>query len=110
MDVIKERIRVLLTALLRWAYQVDVRSVALSSTIMAQRHAIERILDDSVSLRPIARELVIDIYPEAKQAAVIESGLFTESFPEGLPFLPDEVFDASFLPDPFGDDAIRGDA
>ena len=107
-EVMRERIRILLTALLRWAFEVDLRSVGLSSTILTQRIEIERLLDDSPSLRTTAADLVIETYPAAKRAAVMESGLFEESFPEGLPFLPSEVFDLTFLPDPFGDDAVRG--
>ena len=107
-EELRERIRALVTALLRWAYEAEVRSVALHSTIGAQRERIARILEDGPSLRPIAAELVIETYPVAKRAAVVESGLFEESFPEGLPFLPDEVIDRAFLPDPYGDDQVRG--
>lgn len=110
LKVLQERVRILLTALLRWAYQVDLRSTALASTIVSQRHGIEQILSDSAGLRPHAEDLVIDVYPEAKRLAVMESGLFDDSFPAGLPFLPHEVFDFEYLPDPFGDDEIRGDA
>jgi hypothetical protein len=109
MDALRERVRILLTALLRWAYQVDLRSTALASTIMAQRQEIQRILKDSASLQPAMDDLVVDTYPEAKRLAVMESGLFDESFPEGLPFLPVEIFDLEFLPDPYGDDKIRGE-
>ena len=110
LNVLRERVRILLTALLRWAYQVDLRSTALASTIVSQRHGIEQILSDSAGLRSHAEELVIDVYPEAKRLAVMESGLFEDSFPAGLPFLTKEVFDIEYLPDPFGDDEIRANA
>jgi hypothetical protein len=108
LEVLKERVRILLTALLRWAYQVDLRSRALSSTILAQRAEIERTLEDSAGLRACVSDLVIEMYPEAKRLAVMESGLFDESFPEGLPFLLNEVFDLHFLPDPFGENGANG--
>ncbi|WP_161142129.1 DUF29 family protein [Propylenella binzhouense] len=101
--VLRERIRILLTALLRWAYQPDLRSTALASTMAAQRWRIEAVLKDSASLRPLVADLVVEAYPEAKRLAVLESGLFDESFPEGLPFLPHEVLDFDFRPDPFGE-------
>ena len=107
---LRERIRILLTALLRWAYQVDLRSTALASTITAQRGRIENLLEDSASQRSIVDDLAVETYPEAKRTAVVESGLFDESFPEGLPFLPTEVFDPYFLPDPYGEDEGRPDA
>lgn len=107
-EELRERIRILTTALLRWAYEVDLRSVALNSTIGVQRQLVAAILEDCPSLRAVAAELVVDTYPAAKRAAVVESGLFEESFPEGLPFQPAEVLDDGFLPDPYGDDLVRG--
>jgi hypothetical protein len=107
---LRERIRILVTTLLRWAYQVDLRSTGLASTITAQRGRIESLLEDSASQRSIVDDLVIETYPEAKRMAVVESGLFDERFPEGLPFLPSEVFDLYFFPDPHGEDEGRPDA
>jgi hypothetical protein len=107
-EQLRDRIRILLTALLRWAYEVDLRSVALNVTIGRQRDQIERLLEDSPSLVPTARTLVVEVYPEARRAAAMEAGPFEDAFPAGLPFLPSEVLDDSFLPDPYGDDAIRG--
>lgn len=109
-DLARERIRVLLTALLRWAYQGDLRSSALASTITAQRGGIEHTLADSASLRSLVDDWVIEMYPEAKRMAAIESGLFEDSFPAGLPFLPSEVFDLYFFPDPFKEDEGKADA
>lgn len=105
---LRERITVLLTALLRWAFEVDHRSVGFWSTINAQRDRIQRILEDSPSLLPVATAMIVDRYAEAKKRAVLESGLFENDFPEGLPFLPAEVLDDDFMPDPYGDDPIRG--
>ncbi len=49
-----------------------------------------------------------DLYPAARRAASIESGPFEDSFPAGLPFRPTEVLDEDFLPDPYGDELVRG--
>jgi hypothetical protein len=100
--------RILLTALIRWAYEVDLRSVALNVTIFRQRQEIRSLLEESPSLVPLAERLIVEVYPQARRAAAMESGPFEDAFPAGLPFLPDEVLDDSFLPDPYRDDAIRG--
>lgn len=105
---IGERIRILLGGLLRWAYQVDLRSVALHSTIFVQRLEIAQLIEESPSLLSCAEDMVIEQYPAARRMASFESGPFGDSFPVGLPFLPSEVLDEKFLPDPYGDDSIRG--
>lgn len=105
-EILQQRIRILLTSLLRWAYQTDLRSPYLLSTIGAQRGGIKSILQDSAGMATRLEEWIMDSYPEAKRLAVLESGLFDESFPESLPFLPAEVLDDAFLPDPYGDDAV----
>ena len=79
----------------RWRVQGDVKEVA-------------DILEDNPSLRPLVPTLVAEIYPVAKARAVLESGLFDDTFPDGCPFLEDEILTIGFLPDPYGDDAIRG--
>lgn len=106
--MLRDRFRILLTALIRWAYKPDLRSVSLDSTIFTQRTEIDRLLEDSPSLLPFAKHLVVEAYPEARRAASLESGPFADEFSEGLPFLPEEVLNASFMPDPYGDDEKRG--
>ena len=103
-EQLRERIRILVTALLRWAYEVDLRSTALRVTITRQRHEIAQLLAESPSLVPMAEALVVDTYPAARRAAAMESGPFEDAFPAGLPFLLGEVVDDDFLPDPLGDD------
>lgn len=108
-EEIRLRLGVLLTGLLRWAYEVDLRSRGWDVTIDRQRARIARLLSDSPSLASYPDDIVPEIYPQAKARAVLESGLFDDSFPEGCPFLLNEILDPDFLPDPFGDDAIRGE-
>jgi hypothetical protein len=107
-ELLRERIRILLTALVRWAFDVDLRSMGLYITIMRQRNEIAGLLKESPSLASRTLEFLIETYPKARRAAAMESGPFEDAFPAGLPFLPGEVFDLSFLPDPLGDDLIRG--
>lgn len=105
---LRARLGVILTGLLRWTEQVDLRCHGWAATLDIQRLRVADILEDNPSLRPLVATLVAEIYPLAKARAVLESGLFDDTFPDGCPFLEDEILTIGFLPDPYGDDAIRG--
>lgn len=105
---VRARLEVILTGLLRWAEQVDLRGHSWAATIDIQRHRVERLLADNPSLRPAVPVLVAAAYPAAKARAVLESALFDDSFSESCPFTDDEVLRDGFFPDPYGDDAVRG--
>ncbi len=106
---LQARLDVILTGLLRWGQQVDLRGHSWAATIDIQRHRVERLLAHSPSLRPAVPVLVAAAYPAAKARAVLESALFDDSFPESCPFTEDEILREGFFPDPYGDDAIRGE-
>lgn len=105
---LRARLGVILTGLLRWAEQVDLRGHSWAASIDIQRFQVHDILRESPSLRGAVPDLIAAAYPEAKARAVLESALFEESFSESCPFTEDEVLTVGFLPDPYGDDAIRG--
>ncbi|AWN52432.1 DUF29 domain-containing protein [Methylobacterium sp. 17Sr1-1] len=105
---IRDRLGVILTGLLPWAAEVDLRCDAWAITIDRQRRLVASRLDDSPSLRPELPWLVAEVYPEAKARAVLESALFDDSFSESCSFTDEEILTPGFLPDPHGDDAIRG--
>ncbi len=107
-EELRERIRILVTTLLRWAYDSDFRSSGSHLTISRQRQQIDQLIEESPSLRGVSERLVIETYPDARRAAAVEDGPFKDAFPAGLPFLPNEVLDMNYLPDPYGDDAILG--
>lgn len=109
MGELEARLSVILTGLLRWGEQVDLRGHSWAATIDIQRHRVERILAESPSLRPTVPSLIAAAYPSAKARAVLESALFDDSFPESCPFTEDEILRDGFFPDPYGDDAIRGE-
>ena len=106
---IRDRLGIILTGLLRWAEQVDLRCHGWAATIGVQRLHVEQLLRDNPSLRPVVPTLVADIYPAAKARAVMESALFGSSFSAGCPFTEAEILTDGVFPDPYGDDAIRGE-
>lgn len=95
-------------ALLRRTEQVDLRCLGWAATLDLPGWRVADILDDNPSLRPLVPTPVAGIYPVAKARAVPESGLFDDAFPDGGPVLEDEMLTVVFLPDPYGDDAMRG--
>lgn len=105
---IRARLGVILTGLLRWSEQVDLRCHGWAATIDGQRHRVGRLLRDSPSLRLALPTIVAEVYPAAKARAVLESALFDESFSDSCPFSEDEILTDGFFPDPYGDDSIRG--
>lgn len=105
---VRARLGVILTGLLRWAEQVDLWCHGWAATLDIQRLYVERMLRDNRSLRPALPILVAEVYPAAKARAVLESGLFDDSFSGSCPFSEGEILMDGYFPDPDGDDAIRG--
>ena len=108
---LRDRLGVILTGLLRWAAQVDLRCLRCDGwaiTVDRQRRLVASLLDDSPNLRPELPWLAAEVYPEAKARAVLESALFDDSVFASCPFTDEEILMHGFLPDPHGDDAIRG--
>lgn len=106
---LRARLGVVLTGLLRWAEQVDLRCHGWAMTLDGQRQRIARSLCENPSLRRELPDLIARIYPAARARAVLESALFEDSFPEACPFSEEDILTIGSYPDPYGDDAIRGE-
>ena len=92
-------IRNLLLHLLKWKYQPSLRGASWELSISNSRDAIEDILADSPSLQPAFQALMEKMYPRARKAARIETGLPDTLFPEECPFSADEILSERFQPD-----------
>lgn len=106
---LQDRLGVVITGLLRWAEQVDLRCHGWAATLAIQRLHVDRLLKDNPSLSFDVPDLIAKAYPAAKERAVLESALFDESFSAACPFSEAEIRRQDFLPDPYGDDVVRGD-
>ena len=95
------RLRVLVRHLLKYQYQPERRGKSWLLTIGHQRDAIESLLKQSPSLRPLLddAEEMADIYTKAVRDAVIETELDRHLFPLGCPYAIDQLLDGNFLPD-----------
>ena len=76
----------LLLHLLKWDKQPELRSVSWQVSIRKQRRQMERILDESLSLRPCLPELIATAYLDAVDDAIAETGLapFRKSCPYSI--------------------------
>nr|WP_294502418.1 DUF29 domain-containing protein [uncultured Rhodopila sp.] len=92
------RLIVLLQHLLKWQFQPGRRGSSWEATISVQRHALERHLDDSPSLKsalPLATE---QAYRDAVIVAAGETGLPRKTFPVSCPWTFEQIMDEDFWP------------
>jgi hypothetical protein len=96
---IESRLEVLLTHLLKWQVQTNLRSSSWSGTIREQRRRIGKLLRESPSLALVIGPLIPEAYGEGREKAALETGLAATFFPADCPYTPEEVLDEDFLPE-----------
>lgn len=94
------RLVILMTHLLKWAYQPERRSSGWVGSIAEQRLQILGQLEDSPSLRALIPGALEAAYPKAVSLAVKETSLPPEHFPAECPFSPESLLDEEFYPAP----------
>ena len=87
---VESRLVVLVMHLLKWTHQPDQRSRGWRATVIEQRQELNRITARGV-LGDHAEAVLADVYPEAVERALAESGLPPETFPEECPYTFDEL-------------------
>jgi hypothetical protein len=95
---IESRLEVLMMHLLKWERQPEYRSRSWASTIRDQRRKIQRLLDDSPSLKAYPREVFSEEYPRAREKASEETTIYLELFPSTCPYTIEQILDPDFLP------------
>ncbi|MEA3643961.1 MAG: DUF29 domain-containing protein [Lamprobacter sp.] len=88
----------LLMHLLKWQYQPAYQGHSWKYTIIEQRKRIQAHLKENPGLKPMLPELIDNAYGYATTAAVRETGLAPESFPEHCPWVYQQLMDAEFWP------------
>jgi len=91
--------RLLISHLLKWAYQPQLRTSSWSITIIRERSHIFQREKRNPSLKGRAKAIVEDIYPAARREAVAETGLPRSAFPAECPWALEELRNADFMPD-----------
>lgn len=96
---LSNRLEVLLMHLLKWQYQARKRSKSWRVTIAEQRRRLRGLLAESPSLRAQLDVFVLIAYPDAIQAATIETGLPEQTFPAQCPWSSVQIMDETFWPE-----------
>jgi hypothetical protein len=97
---LRHRLEVLMMHLLKWQFQPLHRSRSWQSTIRVQRGRIERLLEESPSLRREVGDLSREEYATARAEASGETGFALRTFPKTPPYTPDQILDEDFFPGP----------
>jgi hypothetical protein len=93
------RLQVLLLHLLKHQHQPERRGKSWRLTINHQRTSIERLLEQSPSLRRLLDSANLDkVYRKAVRDAVIETDLDAERFPGACPYDLTQILDDDWLP------------
>jgi ribosomal protein L29 len=92
------RLDVLVTHLLKWQFQAERQTSSWDGTIREQRRQIARELKFSPSLKRFLPEALADVYPDAVERAVYETGLPEHLFPIECPFTLERILDKTFYP------------
>jgi len=87
---VESRLVVLMMHILKWGYQPDHRSRSWLSTVVEQRQELNRIAGRGV-LRDHASKVLGELYPEAVERAVAETGLPLDRFPVECPYSLDQL-------------------
>jgi Domain of unknown function DUF29 len=96
---IESNLVVLLTHLLKYQSQPDQRSSGWRGSIVEHRRRLRKLLRESPSLVPYAREIFAECYADSCEQAAAESGQSLEAFPGEPPFTLDQALDPRFLPE-----------
>ena len=89
----------MLTHLLKYRFQPDHRSSSWRGSIVEHRRRLRKLLRDSPSLLPAARDMFSECYADSCEQAAAESGLSAVTFPAEPPFTFEQVLDPKYLPD-----------
>lgn len=93
---IGSRLENLILHLLKWRYQPEQQCGGWRGSMLEARHRLERLLDESPSLRPYPAEYLPKAYAYARRQALDETGLLR--LPDDCPWTIDEVLSSDFLP------------
>lgn len=96
---LSSRLEVLVAHLLKWQFQSDARGRSWRRTVLAQRLAIKKLLEQSPSLAARLRSSLADSYRGAVKRAAVDTGYAHDHFPDVCPYAIDQLLDEDFLPE-----------
>lgn len=97
-DALESNLEIILMHLLKYCFQVQLRSRSWLLTIFEHRNRLKKAFKRSPSLQRYYQEVFPECYQTARRMASIETGLPISDFPEVSPFTPEQVLDIDYLP------------
>jgi glutamine synthetase adenylyltransferase len=88
----------LIEHLLKWQFQPQRCGTSWQRTILVQRRAIRRLLDENPSLRPLLHEIIGAAYEDAVAFVSTVISRQPDDFPPVCPHSIDQLLDEQFLP------------
>jgi hypothetical protein len=93
---VESRLVVLLAHLLKWVHQPDQHSRSWSGSIVGQRQELVRLASRGV-LRNHSEAVLPEVYAEAVERAIAETGLTAEIFPAACPYTLEQLLSPDLL-------------
>ena len=90
--------RLLISHLLKWQFQPQLRSSSWEITIVRERANISRRARENPTLAASMRDLPHTVYRDARREAEVETKLPRSSFPAECPYTLDEILQDDWLP------------
>jgi hypothetical protein len=93
------RLSLIITHLLKWQLQPNMRGHSWKYTIREQRDQAKIHLEDNPSLKHKINEIILKAYKLSISKAVRETGLDEKYFPTECPYTFDQLLNEEFFPD-----------
>ncbi|MEI8296199.1 MAG: DUF29 domain-containing protein [Alphaproteobacteria bacterium] len=93
------RLAVVITHLLKWQYQPNLRSKSWMFSIREQRKQSKLHLKHNPSLKSILDDIVVDAYDISITRAEKETGIEEKEFPKECPYTFEQILDQEFFPE-----------
>ena len=93
------RLTLVISHLLKWQFQPNMRGHSWTYTIRAQRKKASYVLDDNPSLKSKLDEIIAKAYKVAIDEATDQTGLDEKTFPAECPYTFDQIMNDEFYPE-----------
>jgi Domain of unknown function DUF29 len=95
---IRQKLYDLLFHLLKWQFRRRNRRVSWESAICDARSLISDLIKESPSLKDFPAKILAEEYKDAREKAILLTGLSAKRFPAECPYSIAEIMDDDFLP------------
>ena len=93
------RLTLVISHLLKWQFQPNMRGHSWTYTIRAQRKKASYVLDDNPSLKSKLDEIIAKAYKVAIDEATDQTGLDEKTFPTDCPYTFEQIMNDEFYPE-----------